>query len=145
MTKKLNEDLNKLKQEPSEKASAHAKKLGLNYVGFGRYEDGKTNQVTHIVQNDKLVPFKRAVKSSTFRDQNADDLGTYSTLKLPETQALHIRQTDTMTGNWTLYTRLQTLDTLTLTTDWQHCHWTYLLIRWNLLLQTIEWLTLFNR
>ena len=86
---KLNEDLAKLKQEPSSKAAEQAKKLNLQYVGFGRYEDPKTQQITHIVQNDKLVPFRRAVKTATFRQQNADDLGTYATLKQPEIQELH--------------------------------------------------------
>lgn len=87
---KINEDLNILKQEPAgTQASKQAKKLGLQYVGFGRYENPKTGQITHIVQNDRLVPFNRAIKSNTFQQQGADDIGMYSEIKQPEFTELH--------------------------------------------------------
>jgi hypothetical protein len=43
--------------EPSSEASAEAKKLGLTYLGFGRYSD-QTGQVAYTVQRGRLVPFK---------------------------------------------------------------------------------------
>lgn len=52
-----------------------AKSLGLQYVGFGRYEDPRTRQVTHIVQNDRLVPFNKAVKTNSYVQQSGDDFG----------------------------------------------------------------------
>lgn len=44
-------------EDPSSNAAAEAKKLGLTYIGFGRYTDG-SGGLTYTVQNDKLVPFK---------------------------------------------------------------------------------------
>jgi hypothetical protein len=86
----LREDLNVLKQtDPTSEASQQAQTLGLVYVGFGRYEDPRTQQITHIEQNGKLVPFKRAVKTNTFKTQNADDIGTYSQMMSPEIEQLH--------------------------------------------------------
>lgn len=53
-----------LKIVPSSKASKEAKSLGLKYMGFGRYANSK-GQITHIVQNDKLIPFyKREIEKS---------------------------------------------------------------------------------
>lgn len=87
--KVIREDLNQLKVEPSTNAAKQAKQLGLVYVGFGRYEDPKIQQITHIVQNDKLIPFKRAVRTNTFRQNSADDIGTYNQVMAPETQQIH--------------------------------------------------------
>lgn len=87
--KALREDLNQLKVEPSTNAAKQAKQLGLVYVGFGRYEDPKIQQITHIVQNDKLIPFKRAVRTNTFRQNSTDDIGTYNQVMAPETQQIH--------------------------------------------------------
>lgn len=86
----LREDLNVLKQtDLNSNASQQAQSLGLVYVGFGRYEDPRTQQITHIVQNDRLIPFKRAVRTNTFKTQNADDIGTYTQLMSPEIEQLH--------------------------------------------------------
>ena len=43
--------------EPSSEAAAEARKLGLTYLGFGRYSD-QTGQVAYTVQRGRLVPFK---------------------------------------------------------------------------------------
>ena len=54
----LNEKLSdEMMKEPSSEAAKQAKKMNLNYVGFGRYTD-RTGQVKYIVKNDKLYPFK---------------------------------------------------------------------------------------
>ena len=95
---RINEDLNRLLQQDDASPSAkQAKSLGLKYVGFGRYVDPKTNQITHIVQNKKLVPFNRAVRTNTFKTQSADDYGTYNQIVAPEVQQLHQFLTQTYT------------------------------------------------
>lgn len=69
------EDLNYANIEPSNTAADQAAQLGLVYVGFGRYEDPKSGQVTHIVQNDTLIPYKKAVKTNTYKSSSSDDIG----------------------------------------------------------------------
>lgn len=66
--------------------SEQAKQLGLQYVGFGRYEDPKTRQVTYIVQNGRLVPFDKAVKTNTYAQANGDDFGQLSKQLRPVVQ-----------------------------------------------------------
>ena len=48
---------NEIKTEPVSIASKEAKKMGLTYVGFGRYSDAK-GKVAYVVQDGRLVPFK---------------------------------------------------------------------------------------
>jgi hypothetical protein len=93
--KNIKEDLNYAKAEPQSPAAQKASGLGLDYVGFGRYVDPKTQQVTHIVQNDKLVPFNRAVRTNTFQQQNADDYGNFNAQMLSQVQQLHQFMTQT--------------------------------------------------
>lgn len=85
----LTEDLTGALVEPSSPASEQAKKLGLAYVGFGRYEDPQSQQVTHIVQNGKLIPFNRAVKTNTFKQTSSDDFGSYNKNLKPEIEQNH--------------------------------------------------------
>jgi hypothetical protein len=85
----LYEDLGGALVEPKSASAAEAAKLGLVYVGFGRYEDPKTQQVTHIVQNDRLVPYKKAVKTNTFKSVSGDDYGDYTKNLKPETEQNH--------------------------------------------------------
>jgi hypothetical protein len=85
----MNEDFTGALQEPSSAAAQEAKKLGLQYVGFGKYEDPKTQQITHIVQNERLVPFKKAVKTNSFKSQSADDYGSYTKQIMPEIEQNH--------------------------------------------------------
>lgn len=85
----VKEDLNAALIEPASDAAAQAQQMGLQYVGFGRYEDPKTQQVTHVVQNDKLVPFKSAVKSNAYNQTGQDDYGTYFQQFGAETQQLN--------------------------------------------------------
>lgn len=80
----LSEDMTGALVEPQSNSSKQAKQLGLVYVGFGRYEDPKTRQITHIVQNDRLVPFSKAVKTNTFQQQSGDDYGSYVKAMRPE-------------------------------------------------------------
>lgn len=86
--KKLREDLNLASREPSSEAAVEAKRLGLVYVGFGRYEDPNTRQVTHIVQNDKLVPFAKAVRTNDYKQNSADDLGKLAQALAPQKATL---------------------------------------------------------
>lgn len=43
---------------PSSNASAEARKMRLNYIGFGRYAD-QTGNIAYVIQNDKLVPYRK--------------------------------------------------------------------------------------
>lgn len=45
------------KSDPKSAAAKEARKLGLTYMGFGRYAD-KKGKLAYIVHNDKLVPYK---------------------------------------------------------------------------------------
>lgn len=74
----IREDLNIAKAEVSGIAAKQAKDLGLEYVGFGRYADPKTGQVSYIVKDDKLVPFSKAVKTNDYAQNRSDDFGTMS-------------------------------------------------------------------
>jgi len=85
----LYEDLGGALVEPQSTSSQQAKKLGLVYVGFGRYEDPKVGQITHIVQNDRLIPFNKAVKSNSFKSTSADDYGEYTKNLKPEFEQTH--------------------------------------------------------
>lgn len=85
----LNEDLNNALVEPEGDASAQAKKLGLVYVGFGRYENPNTQQITHVVQNNKLVPYASAVKSNVNKTMSADDYGGLQSASAPEADVVH--------------------------------------------------------
>lgn len=44
-------------EEPSSQSAEEAKRLGLTYLGFGRYSD-ETGQVAYVVDRGRLVPFK---------------------------------------------------------------------------------------
>lgn len=46
-----------IKSEPKTAASKEARKLGLTYMGFGRYADSK-GKLAYIVHDDRLVPYK---------------------------------------------------------------------------------------
>lgn len=88
-SKFLSEDLGGALVEPQSVSSQQANKLGLVYVGFGRYQDPNTQQITHIVQNDRLVPFNKAIKTNKFKQENADDYGRYVGNLRPEVEQNH--------------------------------------------------------
>lgn len=90
----LSEDLSGALIEPQSNAAKQAKQLGLVYVGFGRYEDQQTRQITHIVQNDRLVPFSKAVKTNTFQQQSGDDYGSYVKAMRPEIDQVSVALTN---------------------------------------------------
>jgi hypothetical protein len=90
----LLEDLSGSLVEPQSNAAVQAKQLGLVYVGFGRYEDPNTRQITHIVQNDRLVPFAKAVKTNTYQQQSSDDYGSYAKAMRPEIDQVSVALTN---------------------------------------------------
>lgn len=47
-----------VKSEPKSAAAKEARKLGLTYIGFGRYADNK-GRIAYIVDKGRLVPYKR--------------------------------------------------------------------------------------
>ena len=67
-------------------AAQQAATMGLQYVGFGRYEDPATGQIAYIVQNNKLMPYSKAVKTNTYAAQNGDDFGALAQSKTPQMQ-----------------------------------------------------------
>jgi hypothetical protein len=81
MEKKLRfESFVELTKDKSTKAAKQAQELGLNYVGFGRYEDPKTGKISHIVKNDNLEPFNAKAHptgygSYEFGDESQQDIG----------------------------------------------------------------------
>lgn len=46
-----------IKSEPTSAAAQQARKMGLQYMGFGRYANSK-GQIAYIVDKGKLVPYK---------------------------------------------------------------------------------------
>jgi ADP-ribosyltransferase exoenzyme len=69
----LNESITALiKSEPKSDASRQARKMGLKYVGFGRYAD-HTGNVAYIVVKDKLVPFKKDEELAKMMRKAADE------------------------------------------------------------------------
>jgi ADP-ribosyltransferase exoenzyme len=87
--RRITEDLNQVAADPGGKASQQAKRKNLIYVGFGRYVDPKSKQVTHIVMNDELVPFNQAVRTNTFQQQGQDDVGQLGAAFEPATEEIH--------------------------------------------------------
>ena len=85
----LREDLNRLYEPPQDSTAQKAHEMGLVYVGFGRYKDPQSGHVTYISQNGKLVPYQKAVKTNTFAQTSADDVGMYKEITNPEIQELH--------------------------------------------------------
>ena len=57
-----------VKSEPKTNAAKEARKMGLTYLGFGRYADRKGN-VAYIVVNDKLVPYKKEEEGWKLQDK----------------------------------------------------------------------------
>jgi hypothetical protein len=85
----ISEDLTRALIEPQSSASEQAKALGLAYVGFGRYEDPNTQQITHVVQNDRLIPYKKVVKTNTYKKAGSDDYGNLMNDVKGEIEQLH--------------------------------------------------------
>lgn len=85
----FSEDLTSASSEPTSPAAAQARRMGLAYVGFGRYEDPKTRQVTHIVQNDRLVPFSKAVRTNSYAQSSTNDIGNFVKSLKQSTQQTH--------------------------------------------------------
>ena len=61
-----------IKAEPRSAAARQAKKMGLTYVGFGRYTD-KKGKVAYIVDDDKLVPYKGTKEINKMYDNSFED------------------------------------------------------------------------
>lgn len=84
MIERLDETLaDEIKSENNKTAAARqAKKMGLTYAGFGRYLDAK-GQVSYVVQNGQLVPFKglEDVQKMYDKAENASNPEKYKQLK----------------------------------------------------------------
>ena len=84
--KTILEDLRYAQEEPKSQAAEQARQLGLRYVGFGRYEDPQTQQVTYIIQDNKLVPFRKAVKTNEYTQSRTNDFGNFMSALSPQAQ-----------------------------------------------------------
>jgi hypothetical protein len=51
--------VDEVKAEPRTAAARQARKMGLTYIGFGRYTD-KKGRIAYIVDHDRLVPYKNS-------------------------------------------------------------------------------------
>jgi hypothetical protein len=72
--------------EPSSEAAAEAKKLGLTYLGFGRYAD-ETGRVAYTVIRNRLVPFKHSEQLERMVDR-----ATNGSINDPEQEAVVQKQ-----------------------------------------------------
>lgn len=77
----LKEDLNFVASNVDPAVAEKAAKKGLNHVGFGKFEDPATGQITHVAQNGKLIPYNKAIRSNEYQNiEHADDFGNYEQL-----------------------------------------------------------------
>lgn len=95
----LRENLDLALHEPTTPSAIAAKQLGLQYVGFGRYLDPRTNQVTHIVQDDQLVPVPAAYRSNDYKKNFSDDLGKFAQSMAPLKTAINDDLTSAYSGS----------------------------------------------
>jgi hypothetical protein len=70
------------KAEPKSAASKEARKMGLTYMGFGRYADRK-GKLAYLVHDDRLVPYKS--------EQDVDDMH-YKAYTAQESQPVVIKK-----------------------------------------------------
>lgn len=61
-----------VKSEPKTKASAEARRMGLTYMGFGRYAD-RSGKAAYIVHNDELFPIEHTNLTSKMYAQTKTD------------------------------------------------------------------------
>jgi hypothetical protein len=109
----LTEDLKGALVEPKSASSMEAKKIGLQYVGFGRYMNPESGQVTYIVQNDRLIPFNKAAKTNTFAKNSGDDFGSYVKNLQPDIEQHHANLVETYLPEEYDDTELDTIHTYT--------------------------------
>jgi hypothetical protein len=57
-----------IKSEPKTNASREARRLGLTYMGFGRYADSK-GKIAYTVDNNRLVPYKHIEEIQSMHDK----------------------------------------------------------------------------
>jgi hypothetical protein len=62
-----------VKAEPKTAAARQARKMGLSYIGFGRYAD-KKGRIAYIVDHDRLVPYKGPEEMSKMYNKIEDDM-----------------------------------------------------------------------
>lgn len=72
-----------VKTEPKSAAAKEARRLGLTYMGFGRYANSK-GQVAYIVDNDRLIPFKGREEVQSMYSKSAVPSQGFATFGAPK-------------------------------------------------------------
>lgn len=89
MSKNLQEDLNVINSSIDPIIAEKAAKKGLQHVGFGKFENPVTGQITHVERNGKLVPYNTAIQTNSYKNENSDEFGAYSQLNAQNVDMLH--------------------------------------------------------
>lgn len=66
-----------VKSEPKSNAAKEARRLGLTYMGFGRYADSK-GRIAYLVDNGRLVPYKSRDEVQSMYSKNNNDSMEYA-------------------------------------------------------------------
>lgn len=61
-------------ENPRSAAATQARKMGLSYVGFGRYTDN-TGNIAYVVKNEKLIPYKKLEDVNKVRQKGEKNIG----------------------------------------------------------------------
>jgi hypothetical protein len=72
-----------VKSEPKTAASIEARKLGLTYMGFGRYANSK-GEVAYVVDNGRLVPYKSRIEVQAAYSKSLSPSQGFATLGTPK-------------------------------------------------------------
>lgn len=84
----INEDINAVLNniDPKNPAFKKALGMGLAHVGNGKFMD-KYGQISHVIFNNTLVPYKKAVRSNDLA--NRDEVGEYLNFMQPQIDQVH--------------------------------------------------------
>jgi hypothetical protein len=95
-----------VKIEPKSNAAKEARRLGLTYMGFGRYADSK-GKVAYIVDQDRLIPYKgRDEVQSMYSKDSASSIAYASVLNnrdKEDSKIIKQKSKDTQALNRALY------------------------------------------
>jgi hypothetical protein len=72
-----------VKSEPKTAASMEARRLGLTYMGFGRYANSK-GEVAYVVDNGRLVPYKSRIEVQASYSKSLSPSQGFATFGAPK-------------------------------------------------------------
>ena len=95
-----------VKTEPKSNAAKEARKLGLTYMGFGRYADSK-GKIAYIVDQDRLIPYKGRDEVQSMYSKDADSSIAYASVlnsrEKEDSKIIKQKSKDTQALNKALY------------------------------------------